>query len=131
MAQSGTDESEWFAPRWCRRLGRLAELGAERDPVRIRQRLLENLDTLTDACLCRSRTYHTKDGSEYEVPDPDLKTALGAQLAGARMLGVDGAVEVKVDTAELDELMGRAKRALAKQFGRRPVEKDEEPNASH
>ena len=57
--------------------------------------------------------------------------ALGAQPAAARRLGVDGAVEVTVDTAELDELTARAKRALAKQFGRRPVEKDEEPNASH
>jgi hypothetical protein len=106
----------------------LADLGSEQDPIKIRQRLLENLDSLTDACLCRTRTYQTKSGEEYEVPDPDLKTALGAQLAGARMLGVDGAVEVKVDTSDLDALLARAKRKLVQQTRQAPAR---EPDASH
>ncbi len=124
----GADDQDWLGPRWARRLGRLAELGAERDPLKVRQRILENLDTLCDACLCRTRQYASKEGL-YEVPDPDLKTALGAQLAGARMLGVDGAVEVKVDTADLDALMAKAKRALVRQHtGREPAE---DTNAAH
>ena len=106
---------EWSGPKWTRQLGRLADLNGETDPLKIRQRILENLDTLCDAALCRTRTYGKNNAGElevYEVPDPDLKTALGAQLAGARMLGVDAEIKVNVDTRDIDELLSRARKAL-------------------
>ena len=111
--QSDEDFAE-LAPKWIRRLGRLADLGSETDPLKVRQRLLENLDRLGDASLLRCRTYATKDGDTYTMPDPDLKTALGCQLAGARMLGVEGAVQIaeKIDATDLDAVLERAKRKL-------------------
>ena len=118
VTQSGTDQddsAEPTPPKWIRRLGRLADLGSEKDPLKVRQRLLENLDALTETCLLRTRSYATGKGELYTVPDPDLKTALGSQLAGARMLGVDGATETKVDTSDLDALLARAKRALMRE----------------
>ena len=113
----GADDQDWLAPRWVKRLGRLSELGPNTTPAQLRQRLLENLDALCDSCLQRQREYTNREGESRVVPDPDLKTALGAQLAGARMLGVEGAVsvETKVDVADLDDLLKRAKRKLMRE----------------
>jgi hypothetical protein len=129
----GADDQDWLAPSWVRRLGRLAELGSLNDPVKVRQRLLENLDAICDSALQKVRTYERRDGEKYDVPDPDLKTALGCQLAGARMLGVEGAVsiETKVDMSDLDELLKRAKRKLARVATSKQPEPEEAGDATH
>jgi hypothetical protein len=101
-------------PKVLGRLNRLAGLAGETNAGRIRQRVLENLDALTQLCLERERSYVTREGEERSYPDPELKTALSAQLAGARILGVDeGAGAGAVDEAAVSALVKRARRALA------------------
>jgi hypothetical protein len=101
-------------PKVLGRLNRLAGLAGETSAGRIRQRVLENLDALTQLCLERERSYVTREGEERSYPDPELKAALSAQLAGARILGVDeGAGAGAVDEAAVSALVKRARRALA------------------
>jgi hypothetical protein len=112
MAHS--DDSDEVRPKMLGRLNRLAGLAGERDPARIRQRILENLDELTGLCLERERTYVTKDGDERSYADPDLKTALSAQLAGARILGADESAGIGASDAEhVDALVRKARRVIA------------------
>lgn len=104
------------AARWARGLNRVAELNRQRDPLLVRQSLLENIDRLTALALERTRVRLV--GEEVvESPDPDVRTALQAQIAAARLLGVDDAHEVfiSLDTKHLDDLVAQARRALAAQ----------------
>lgn len=95
------------------RLNRLSGLAGERDLGRIKRRVLENLDQLTALCLERQRTWTGKDGEERSYPDPDLKTALSAQLAGARILGVDEGATSPTDSDHVDVLLRKARKAIA------------------
>ena len=95
------------------RLNRLAGLAGESNLGRIRQRVLANIDELTAMCLERERTWNGKDGEQRSYPDPDLKTALQAQLAGARILGVDEGGAVTSDSDHLDALLRKARKAIS------------------
>jgi hypothetical protein len=102
-------------PRWVRSLNRVAELNRQTDPLLVRQSLLENLDRLTETALSRARVrFVGEDGTRVETPDPDVRTALQAQLAAARLLGVDEARDVLMltDARQLDDLVSQARRAL-------------------
>jgi hypothetical protein len=100
-------------PRWLKQLNRVAELNRTLDPLLVRQSLLENLDRLTDLCLSRARVRFVGDaGKRVETPDPDVKTALAAQLAAARLLGVDD-IALGTDERQLDDLVTQARRALS------------------
>ena len=104
------------SPRWARGLNSVAALNRQRDPLLVRQSLLENIDRLTRLALGRERTRVVGE-QLMTCPDPDVKTALAAQLAAARLLGVDDAREVflALDTRQLDDLVAQARRALAAQ----------------
>lgn len=94
-------------------LNRLGALAGEASSAIKRRRLLENLDALTQACLQRDRHYVNKDGDERSYPDPDLKTALQAQLAGARILGEANAT---VTQEQFDDVVRKARRAISKRL---------------
>lgn len=95
------------------KLNKLAALSDEPKAATKRRRVLENLDALTQLCLERRRTWVTKDGTECDAADPDLRTALQAQLAGARLLGVDETTKPVIEQVDLDKLVRRARRAIS------------------
>lgn len=83
----------------------------------VRKRVLANLDSITQVALRKTRSYMRRDGSVIETPDPDLRSALGAQELGAKLMGaiIDRSeVRTRYEQRPLQELLADAAEHLAR-----------------